>query len=203
MAKKYTIDPENARRHPAGNQAMIRASLQELGAGRSILVGAGGRVLAGNATYEAAEEAGLEIVEIRTKPNQLVAVVREDLDGRAAVRMGLLDNQASDSSEFDPEALLNLAEKYGEETVTQGIFDPGAWAELTEAAGIEIKPGDNAIGRPPTVPKAKQIKPVLAAEDVAKFEGALRLTGQPNRAQALITICEEFIKNHGGATTES
>lgn len=171
MAKKYTIDPENARRHPAGNQAMIRASLQELGAGRSILVGAGGRVLAGNATYEAAEEAGLEIVEIRTKPNQLVAVVREDLDGRAAVRMGLLDNQASDSSEFDPEALLNLAEKYGEETVTQGIFDPGAWAELTEAAGIEIKPGDNAIGRPPTVPKAKQIKPVLAAEDVAKFEG--------------------------------
>lgn len=200
---KYKLDPENARRHGKENRQLIRASLEELGAGRSILVGKDGVVLAGNATYQEASDAGFEILEVKTKPNQLVAVVREDLEGRAAVRMGLLDNQASDRSEFDPEALLSLAEKYGEETVVQGIFDPGEWAELSEAAGIEIKPGDNVIGRPSTLPKAKQIKPVISAEEVAIFEHALRLTGLPNRAQALMRVCEEFVNNHGGKTVEA
>ena len=200
---KYKLDPENARRHGKENRQLIRASLEELGAGRSILVGKDGVVLAGNATYQEASEAGFEILEVHTKPNQLVAVVREDLEGRAAVRMGLLDNQASDRSEFDPETLLSLVEKYGEETVVQGIFDPGEWAELSEAAGIEIKPGDNAIGRPATLPKAKQIKPVISAEEVAIFERALRLTGLPNRARALMRVCEEFVSRHGGETADA
>ena len=81
MTDEIHLDPENARRHPAGNQAAIRASLQELGAGRSILIDGNGRVLAGNETYRQAAALGLPVRIVDAEPGELIAVRRSDLDG--------------------------------------------------------------------------------------------------------------------------
>lgn len=54
---KRTIkyDRRNFRKHSAENKAMIRKSLEELGAGRSVVVDAENELIAGNGVYEQAE----------------------------------------------------------------------------------------------------------------------------------------------------
>jgi len=53
-------DEHNANRGTPRGRAVLDKSLQELGAGRSILVDRNGRIIAGNKTHEAAAGAGLE-----------------------------------------------------------------------------------------------------------------------------------------------
>jgi hypothetical protein len=51
-------DGRNANRGTPRGRAVLDKSLQELGAGRSILVDRNGRIIAGNKTHEAAAGAG-------------------------------------------------------------------------------------------------------------------------------------------------
>ena len=56
-------------------------SLRKYGAGRSILLDREGRIIAGNKTAERAADIGLdEVIVVRTKGHQIVAVQRDDLD---------------------------------------------------------------------------------------------------------------------------
>ena len=105
---KYTPDPQNARLHPERNKQLIRQSLEEVGGGRSILVGGEGHIIAGNGVYEQAQALGLTIREVEAQPDELIAVVRPDLVGEAAVRAAILDNATGDSSTWDVEALRQL-----------------------------------------------------------------------------------------------
>ena len=57
-------DPRNARKHNERNRALIESALREVGAARSIVVHETGRVLAGNATVEAARHAGFGKVRV-------------------------------------------------------------------------------------------------------------------------------------------
>ena len=54
-----TPDPRNARTHTPRNVGMIVDALHEVGAARSIVIDEDGVILAGNATAEAAAEAGM------------------------------------------------------------------------------------------------------------------------------------------------
>lgn len=74
-------DGHNANKGSERGTYMIRRSLEKLGAGRSILVDKNGRIIAGNKTAESAGDVGIEdVILVRTRGNQLVAVMREDLD---------------------------------------------------------------------------------------------------------------------------
>jgi len=110
-------DSVNARKHNPRNVAMIVNSIQELGCGRSILIDEDGNILAGNATYEALVEAGIEKVRVvEGSGDEIVAVQRSDLTQIDKARLALYDNRASELAEWDTEILDGL-------TNIQNIFD--------------------------------------------------------------------------------
>lgn len=102
------LDPRNARVHGPENKALIRASLEEVGAFRSIAVDGEGIVRAGNGVFEQAQSLGLKVKLIDAKPDELVAVRRSDLKGSKAIRAALLDNRTGELSTWDPKVLGEL-----------------------------------------------------------------------------------------------
>jgi hypothetical protein len=112
---EYRPDPRNARRHNPKNVGLIERSLNEVGAGRSIVTTAEGTVIAGNATLDAAAAAGIhDAVVVRTRGDQLLVHVREDLhDGdQRSTLLAIYDNRATDLSEWDTEVLLDIKDEF-------------------------------------------------------------------------------------------
>src|SRR5918999_1485702 len=104
-------DPRNARRHNPRNVGLIESALREVGAARSIVVDEDGVILAGNATVEAAAQAGIERVRvIDTDGSELVAVRRSGLTPEQKRRLALLDNRAAELASWDAEVLASLAD---------------------------------------------------------------------------------------------
>lgn len=81
-ASNISYDLRNANRGTERGRALLSRSLQEAGAGRSILADKHGRIIAGNKTYEAwsALANGANVQVIETNGEQLVVVQRSDLD---------------------------------------------------------------------------------------------------------------------------
>lgn len=104
---KIKLDKRNYRRHNDANKKVIRKSLEELGAGRSIVIDNEGEIIAGNGVYEQAKSLGLKVREIETDGSELVVVKRTDLatDDERRKKLALADNAASDTSEWDEELL--------------------------------------------------------------------------------------------------
>ena len=73
------FDSKNYRKHDDRNLKLIKKSLKECGAGRSILLDAEGEIIAGNATYKTAKEANIPVKIIETDGKELIAVKRTDL----------------------------------------------------------------------------------------------------------------------------
>lgn len=108
---EFRPDPHNARRRTPRSHGMLERSLSEFGAARSIVVDEEGVVLAGNGTIEAAASVGIErVLVVPCDGNTLVAVQRTDLDPTQKRSYSLADNRASDTSEFDGQALAALME---------------------------------------------------------------------------------------------
>jgi hypothetical protein len=111
-------DPQNANRGTARGDGLLERSLQQLGAGRSVLVDKNGVVIAGNKTHgkfgEITSGDGA-IVVVQTTGHELVVVQRTYLDlrspgedGRRARELAIADNRISEVDlEWDPDALLN------------------------------------------------------------------------------------------------
>jgi DNA modification methylase len=101
-----TPDPANARRHTPRNVGTIVDALHEVGAARSIVIDEDGTILAGNATAEAAAEAGIERVQVvDADGDTLVAVRRTGLTPQQKQRLALYDNRAAELAEWDAERL--------------------------------------------------------------------------------------------------
>ena len=101
------LDKRNYRKHNDRNKDLIRKSLNECGAGRSIVIDNEGEIIAGNGIYEQAKELGLKTKIIETDGSELVVVKRTDLntDDEKRKKLAIMDNSTSDSSEFDIELL--------------------------------------------------------------------------------------------------
>ena len=101
------FDKRNYRKHNDKNKSLIRKSLEECGAGRSIVIDNNGEIIAGNGIYEQAQKLGLKTKIIETDGSDLVVVKRTDLntDDEKRKRLAVMDNSTSDSSEFDLELL--------------------------------------------------------------------------------------------------
>ena len=78
--KDLKPDVKNARKHNPRNIGMIADALREVGAARSGVCDEDGNILAGNGTYEALAEAGIEKVKVvEADGNEWVVVKRKGL----------------------------------------------------------------------------------------------------------------------------
>ncbi len=152
-----TPDPNNARLHNPRNVGMIADGLNEVGAARSIVIDENGVILAGNATIEAAAQAGIENVQVvKADGNTVIAVQRTGLTDEQKVLLALLDNRTTDLSEFDPvqieKLMIELDTDFGEiwyegeleELLAdvrepEPVADPGA--QIDRAAELQVEWG--------------------------------------------------------------
>lgn len=106
---KIKFDPNNYRVHGDKNKRLIRKSLEECGAGRSILLDKDDVIIAGNGVFEQAQGLGLKVRVIESDGSELIAIKRKDLSTSDEKRklLALADNYTSDTSEFDIDAILD------------------------------------------------------------------------------------------------
>ena len=89
------FDDKNFNRHTQKGMSLLEKSLQQFGAGRSILIDKDDRIIAGNGIVESAGQVGLEDVQIvESDGTKLIAVKRTDisLDSAEGREMALADN---------------------------------------------------------------------------------------------------------------
>lgn len=105
------LDRRNYRKHDDKNKNLIKKSLEECGAGRSIVVDAGDEIIAGNGVFEQAQKLNIPVKVVETDGSELVVVKRTDLksDDERRKRLAVMDNSTSDNSEFD---LVMLSEDF-------------------------------------------------------------------------------------------
>lgn len=128
--EELTQDEHNFNKGTVGGAELMERSLNELGAGRSILVDKNGKIIAGNKTQEAAIKAGIKKVRIiETTGDELVAVKRTDVDINDAKgrELALVDNLATQVNLAWDEAEIEAMEVEG--------FDASDWG--WEASEIE------------------------------------------------------------------
>ena len=110
MAKKkieIKLDPNNARFHNDQNKDLINKSLDELGAGRSIVIDNDDTIIGGNGVFEEWQEMGKPVKVVESDGSELIVVKRTDLSYEDEKRkaLAIADNSTSDLSYFDEEAL--------------------------------------------------------------------------------------------------
>lgn len=107
-------DDKNFNKGTKKGRKLIDKSIRKFGAGRSILLDKNNRIIAGNKTQELAREAGIKkIIVIDTKPDELVAVRRGDvdLDSEKGREMALADNATSAANLSWDNSALETAQK--------------------------------------------------------------------------------------------
>ena len=110
---KHTLrpDPNNANKGTQRGEGQLERSLQQYGAGRSILASSDGVILAGNKTYQKAQELGIPIREIESDGKTLFVIKRTDLDydDPRAKELGIADNRTSELGlDWDAEVLQSF-----------------------------------------------------------------------------------------------
>ena len=78
---ELTPDKNNANLGTERGMNLLETSLEQFGAGRSILIDKHGKIIAGNKTAETAGQLGMEdVIVVQTDGTKVVAVQRTDLD---------------------------------------------------------------------------------------------------------------------------
>ena len=109
---KLTPDPNNARKRTPLSASVIRKSLEQFGAARSIVVDENDVIRAGNGTFEEAGQLGIEkVVTIEVDGNTIVAVKRKGLTEEQWKQYAIADNTASDFSTWDFDILNELTQE--------------------------------------------------------------------------------------------
>lgn len=101
------FDKRNYRKHNQKNKDLIRKSLKELGAGRSIVIDNDGEIIGGNGVYEQAQKLNMPVKVIESDGKELIVVKRTDLStgDEKRRRLAVMDNSTSDTSSFDMDLL--------------------------------------------------------------------------------------------------
>lgn len=118
----YTPDTANANQGSERGSKMLEDSLSNVGFGRSIVVDAQDRIIAGNKTSESAMDVGItEVIEIETDGNVIISHKRRDMDlaesdpaKNKARELAYRDNRVSEvSMTWNPEQIaLDLQQGY-------------------------------------------------------------------------------------------
>ena len=105
----FQPDAKNPRVQSSKGRELLRRSLQQLGAARSIVVDRDNNVIAGHGTTQSAKE--IDLIKTRiieTTGDELVVVRRMDIgaeDAEKRMALNLADNASSDMSTYDKVAL--------------------------------------------------------------------------------------------------
>ena len=203
-------DPRNANDGTERGQYMLEHSLEQFGAGRSVVVDREGRIIAGNKTWQAAAEKGFKVKVVQTDGRELVVVQRTDLDllgeDERARLLAYADNRSSEVGlAWDAEAVvldlesgLDLSDLFRDDELEEIESQAALLEELDEALAGEYEPTtERNLGD-----RNKQIKPVLYVGDLAVFEEAMAATGEKNRGEALLEVCRYYLKGLNGEGTE-
>lgn len=113
--------PKNVRVHNEKNISIIMRSLSEFGQRIPLVLDVDGQIIKGNGTYAAAKSLGWTTIQ----------VVRSPLEGSRAEQFAIIDNRASDTSDFDWELLTKSIEEQAKS---------GLDVELTGFAKYELQP---------------------------------------------------------------
>lgn len=122
LASELVQDDHNFNKGSKQGRELLRKSLTELGAGRSVLIDKDNRLIAGNKTQEIAAELGMKVRIIETDGTELIAVKRTDLDidSREGRELALADNATIKANlVFDHAELTAEQMEYG--------IDPNIW----------------------------------------------------------------------------
>ena len=121
-----SFDRNNYRKHSDKNKSLIRKSLKECGAGRSIITDKNGEIIAGNGVYQQAKALNIPIKIVETDGSELVVVKRTDLatEDEKRKKLALMDNSTSDQVEWDLENIssdfaLEQLPEFGIDTLPQ------------------------------------------------------------------------------------
>jgi hypothetical protein len=119
----------NTRQRTERGAAMIVDSLQQFGAGRSILIDEDNVVLAGNGTTDAAAVAGITRVRVvEAEGDELIAVRRRGLTAEQKAGMALADNRTAELAVWDNDVIAKLeAEMPG---LTAGLWSDQEMRDL-------------------------------------------------------------------------
>lgn len=117
------FDDKNFNKHTQRGMGLLEKSLQQFGAGRSILIDKNNNIIAGNGVVEAAGNIGLEDVQIvESDGTKIVAVKRTDIDLNSAEgrELAMADNAvAAEDLSWDKGNIDDVSEQFG--------IDPGDW----------------------------------------------------------------------------
>ena len=138
-------DDKNANRGTEQGDALIAESLRDYGAGRSVLLDANNKLIAGNKTAKNAAKAGIrKVLVVETDGDCLIAHKRRDLDmdnGSKARELALADNVATEVSlNWDAQVLDRLE---AEGVAVSRFFSPERLDGLRETSSLDL---DNAGG---------------------------------------------------------
>ena len=127
ISKGATPDPSNVNKHTQKGGGLLENSLRRRGAFRSIASAGKGVetpvVYAGNYTLEKAVAAGFtEVVNVHVTGNQIVNVVRDDIEPgtAAAIALGIEDNEIGKQS-YNPDIDILAALAAGDNAVLSAL----------------------------------------------------------------------------------
>src|SRR5713101_4800678 len=146
-------DPHNPNRGTDRGREAVASSLDEVGAARSIVATRDLVVVAGNKTLEEARRRGLRPRVVHTRGEELVVVVRDDVESNSATakKIAVYDNRAGELGlDWDPQVLASL----GEEIPLEGWFSK---EELAEILGEDLLPLLEETS-PPLLDKAEELQ---------------------------------------------
>ena len=187
---KLKPHPLNFRMHPEPQRKALEAVLAEVGWVQDVIVNKRtGNILNGHLRVDIARSKGEKVptvyVDLSPEEERQILAVFDPIGGLAVVDDGQLAELLAETT-FKSDDLSAMIESL------LGDAKDSTPHEQTDAG--PKAPGDRAqpvgyIGDPKT-----QIKPVLYAKEISTFEEALRLTGEANRAAALIQVCQFYIE---------
>lgn len=172
-------DQNNARVHTKQNLDMIEQSLDEVGAGRSILIDEDNNILAGNGTAKVAAKKGMKVVVVETDANTIVAVKRTDLTARQKTRAALLDNRAAELAKWDKKVLNRLAQEAPEQMLLGGVFEQDMLDKILK---------EQADAQPLAMGGAEEPDAELAAAAATPVEQTAPPSSQVRMVQLMLTL---------------
>jgi len=197
MARKLTavIQRQNANRHTERGLELLDRSIERDGWIGAITVAADGETFDGSARIEVGKDFDNAIIveSDGTKPIIHRRIDIPNADDPRAVRLGVAANRIPQVDlEWDASVLAELSpEELG------NTFSDGEIASLLDAADkpTSLSDADSfaGLGKESSV----QVRPVLLVSQSNTLESALRATSEKNRAEALMEICESYLREKG------
>jgi len=191
--KQLTSDPKNARKHTPRNVGMIEKGMGEVGAARSIVIDENGVVLAGNATIEAAQQAGITKVQvIDGDGNTLIAVQRKGLTDEQKTKLALYDNRTAELAGWDVGVLADT-----DPLILENMFFPHELAAILEQGATEMLTADDLWKGMPDFEQEDQTAYKRVVVNFTKeddYQEFFRLVGQRPNAKAIWIPPQENVK---------